>query len=307
MCRCRNHSPMKRKLSTLLAMVMVSAFCLTGCGNNTKQPDAPTEPASADEPVTANEPTPDAPEEQPEEEPAEDQKPEKATSGDTAILVVSFGTSYEDNRSLSIGGVEDAIKKAFPEYDIRRAFTAQIVIDRVAREQGEEIDNVQQALDRAVADGVKNLVIQPTHLMNGFEYEELMDEVNNYWNDFDQIVVGEPLLTSDEDFNKVIAAITAETASYADDGTAIVFMGHGTEAESNQVYGKLQTMLTEAGFGNYFIGTVEADPEDPESWYSVLTAEGYEVEALLKGLGEISAIQELYVAHTQAAIDSLAQ
>lgn len=263
-------------------------------------------------------------------------------SKDTAILAVSFGTSYNDSRDITIGAIENSIADAFPTYPVRRAFTAQIIIDKLVERDGLEIDNVTQALDRAVADGIRTLIVQPTHLMNGLEYADLVKELDEYRSDFDQIVLGEPLLTSDADYEAVIQAITEDTKAYDDGETAIVYMGHGTEAESNQVYGNMQEKLTAAGYTNYYVGTVEAEPtledvikalkeagtykkvvlqplmvvagdhanndmagEEEDSWRIALEAEGYEVESRLTGLGELAAIRELYVKHTQVAIDSL--
>ena len=253
--------------------------------------------------------------------------------GPNELLVVSFGTSFNDSRRLTIGAVEGALEEAFPDWSVRRAFTAQIIIDHVESRDGMHIDNVAEALDRAVDNGVENLVVQPTHLMAGLEYEELEEQLAEYA-DVMNIYLGVNLLNTDEDFETVISAITEATADYDDGKTAIVFMGHGTEAESNAVYAKMQDMITADGFENYYIGTVEADPslddviaaiadkgyervilrplmvvagdhanndmaaeDDPESWYSAFTAEGYEVECVLEGLGQLPAIQDLYVAH----------
>lgn len=262
---------------------------------------------------------------------------------DQAIMVVSFGTSYNDSREITIGAIEGAIQEAFPEYDVRRAFTSQIIIDKLEERDGLDIDNVTEALDRAIEDGVKTLVIQPTHLMDGYEYNDVADEVAEYADQFEKVVIAAPLLTSEEDFKNVAAAITEATAEYDDGETAICFMGHGTEAESNQVYAKLQDVLTEEGYENYFVGTVEATPslddvlaavgegnykkavleplmvvagdhanndmagDEEDSWKTAFEGAGYEVECLIKGLGQIESIQQMYVEHTQAAIDSLAK
>ena len=261
--------------------------------------------------------------------------------GDTELLVVSFGTSYNDSRRETIGAIEKAMQKAFPDYAVRRGFTSQIIIDHVKDRDGEVIDNVGEALDRAVANGVKNLVIQPTHLMNGLEYNDLVNEVAQYSDAFESVAIGLPLLTSDEDFQIVADAIVKATASYDDGKTAICFMGHGTEAESNAVYAKMQQVLTEGGHANYFVGTVEATPSledvlalvqagsyervvlqplmivagdhanndmagnEEGSWKTTFEAAGYQVECLVNGLGELEAVQNLLVAHAQAAIDAL--
>lgn len=259
--------------------------------------------------------------------------------GETELLVVSFGTSFNDNRRLTIGAIEEAMEKAFPDYSVRRGFTAQIVIDHIQRRDGEVIDNMTQALDRAVDNGVKTLIVQPTHLMDGFEYNDVADEVAQYADAFDKIVMGAPLLTSDEDFQIVAQAMVDATAQYDDGKTAICFMGHGTEAQSNAVYGKMQKVLTDGGHANYFVGTVEAEPsldtvlelvkagnyekvvlqpmmivagdhanndmagDDADTWKTAFEGAGYQVECVLKGLGEYEAIQHLLVDHVKDAIN----
>lgn len=258
-------------------------------------------------------------------------------------MVVSFGTSYNDNRRLTIGAIEEAIEKAFPDYSVRRGFTSQIIIDHVKTRDNIAIDNVGEALARAEKNGVKNLVIQPTHLMNGLEYTDLVNEVAEYSDAFDQVAVGQPLLTSEDDFKAVIKVITEATAQYDDGETAICFMGHGTEAESNQVYAKMQEMLTAAGYKNYYVGTVEAAPglddvlamvqagdyksvvleplmivagdhanndmagDEEDSWKTTFENAGYEVTCLVRGLGEMEGIQQIFVEHARAAVDSLAK
>lgn len=261
--------------------------------------------------------------------------------GEKELLAVSFGTSYNDSRRRTIGAIEDALEEAFPEYSVRRGFTSQIIIDRVKSRDQIEIDNVTQALERAASNGVKRLVVQPTHLMNGLEYNDLVDEVAAYSDAFQEVTVGEPLLTSDEDFQKVIQAVVNSTAEYDDGQTAICLMGHGTEAESNQVYGKMQEMFKEAGYANYYVGTVEASPslddvmaavkegeyenvvlmplmivagdhanndmagDEEGSWKRTFEDAGYQVTCILKGLGELKEIQQIFAEHAQAAMDSL--
>ena len=260
--------------------------------------------------------------------------------GENEILVVSFGTSFNDSRRLTIGGIENAIREAFPDWSVRRAFTSQIIIDHVNKRDGVKIDNVKEALDRAVDNGVKNLVVQPTHLMAGLEYHDLEEEVMSYADAFESITMGENLLAEDGDFEEVAKIITARTAEYDDGETAICFMGHGTEAESNAVYAKMQEVLTADGFENYFVGTVEATPsledvmaavgegeykrvvlmplmvvagdhanndmagDEEDSWKSQFEAEGYSVECVLEGLGQQPEIQELYVEHLQKFVES---
>ena len=262
--------------------------------------------------------------------------------GEKELLVVSFGTSFNDNRRLTIGAIEDALEEAISDFSVRRGFTAQIIIDHVQRRDGEVIDNVTEALDRAVNNEVKTLVVQPTHLMDGLEYHDLEAELAGYADAFEQIVLGKPLLTSDDDFARVAEAVVEATAEFDDGETAIVFMGHGTEADSNAIYEKMQGVLADAGHEHYYVGTVEAaptledvmakvgegeykkvvlrplmvvagdhanndmaDPEDPESWYSQFTAAGYEVTTVLEGLGQLPAIRQIYVEHAQEAISSL--
>lgn len=340
---------MRKRKMVLLAAVMTAAWCLAGCGSSTGASAPGTVLEATEEKTTETVMPGGASEKRDEAQTAREKGKTEASAeeaesrkGDTAILVVSFGTSYQENRDITIGAIERAVADAFPEYEVRRAFTAQIIIDILRERDGLEIDNVTEALDRAVADGVHNLIVQPTHLMNGLEYQDLMAELEEYREDFDQIAVGDPLLTSDEDFEAVARAITDAVGSYEDGETAIVYMGHGTEAESNQVYAKMQDTLDAEGFENYYIGTVEAEPtledivaalkengsyrrvvlaplmlvagdhanndmagEEKDSWKSVLTAEGYEVECLLQGLGELEAIRQIYVEHVKAAAESL--
>lgn len=313
-----------------------------GCGNTDElttvlvnpSPAAQTQPAAKNGTAT----------EQADMETQPETAQESTEDGKRAILVVSFGTSYNESRDLTIGAIENAIADAFPEYEVRRAFTSQIIIDKLAKRDGLIIDNVGGALDRAVADGITTLVVQPTHLMDGYEYTDLAEELAEYQPQFETVVLGAPLLTSDADFDAVADAITARTADYDDGQTAICFMGHGTESDANSVYPKLQETLTEKGYTNYYVGTVEAEPslddvlaavganadytkvvleplmvvsgdhatndmagDEDDSWKSCFTAAGYEVTCLLEGLGQNDDICKLYVSHTQDAIDSITE
>ncbi len=259
--------------------------------------------------------------------------------GEKELLVVSFGTSFNDSRRLTIGAIEDAMEEAFGDYSVRRAFTSNIIIDHVNERDGYLIDDVETALNRAIDNGVKKLVVQPTHLMNGLEYTDLYDEIAQYSDAFESVSIGEPLFSSDADMDAVKDILIDWTKEYDDGKTAIVFMGHGTEAESNGVYQKMQDIFTEDGNENYFVGTVEAVPslddvikkvsegdyervilepmmvvagdhanndmagDEEGSWKSAFEAEGYEVECLLRGLGENEDIQALYVEHAKAAME----
>lgn len=301
---------MKRKLAVLLAVLM-TFICLGGCSGNEKR-----ETAGESGLMEAQE----------------------QTQSDTVILVVSFGTSYNDSRDVTIGAIETAIAEAFPEYETRRAFTSQIIIDKLKERDGLEIDNVEEALDRAVSDGVKELIVQPTHLMDGYEYTDLAKALTDYVDRFDKIILSKPLLSDEADFDAIMSAITEKTASYDDGETAICFMGHGTEADSNGVYEKLARKLWDNGYENYYIGTVEAQPslddvlasmegkgyrrvvleplmvvagdhanndmagDEEGSWKTILTQKGYEVECVMEGLGQIPAVRDRYVEHVKTAV-----
>ena len=281
--------------------------------------------------------------------------------GDNELLVVSFGTSINGRRAADIGGIEKALQTAYPDWSVRRAFTAQIIINHVQARDDEKIDNMDQALQRAVDNGVKNLVVQPTHLMHGAEYDELTEAVESYKDKFESVTIAEPLLGEvgdsddavNDDKKAVAEAITAEavkTAGYDDldaaeaDGTAFVFMGHGTSHTAKISYSQMQSQMNDLGYKNVFIGTVEGEPEDTaceaviekikeagykkvvlrplmvvagdhanndmagddeDSWKSQFEASGAfdKIDTQIAGLGEIAAIQDLYVAHTKAAMD----
>ena len=202
--------------------------------------------------------------------------------GENEILAVSFGTSFNDSRVADIKGIEDALQEAYPDWSVRRAFTAQIIINHVQARDDEKIDNMDQALQRAVDNGVKNLVVQPTHLMHGAEYDEMVEAIDGYKDKFESVAIAEPMLGEvgddatviNDDKKAVAQAITDEAvkaAGYdsmeaaAEDGTAFVFMGHGTSHTANVTYDQMQTQMEELGFTNAFIGTVEGKPEDTAS------------------------------------------
>ena len=214
--------------------------------------------------------------------------------GDNELLVVSFGTSFNDSRTADIGGIEKALQTAYPDWSVRRAFTAQIIINHVQARDGEKIDNVDQALERAVDNGVKNLVVQPTHLMRGAEYDELVEAVENYKDKFETVKIAEPLLGEvgadadavNSDKEAVAKALTAEAVKDAgydsldaakEDGTAFVFMGHGTSHTAKVSYSQMQTQMKDLGYDNVFIGTVEGEPEETscESVIDAVEKAGY--------------------------------
>ncbi len=214
--------------------------------------------------------------------------------GENEILVVSFGTSFNDSRAKDIGGIEKAIAAAYPDWSVRRAFTAQIIINHVQAREDAPIDNMTQALDRAVANGVKNLVVQPTHLMHGAEYDEMKGVVDSYADKFESVAISEPLLgtvgaTADEinaDKEIVAQAVTAEAVKEAgfdsleaakDAGIAFVFMGHGTSHTAKVSYTQMQNQMAALGYDNVWIGTVEGEPEETacENVIDAVAAAGY--------------------------------
>lgn len=281
--------------------------------------------------------------------------------GENELLVVSFGTSYNDSRVNDIKSIEDALQEAYPDWSVRRAFTAQIIINHIQARDGEKIDNMPQALERAVANGVKNLVVQPTHLMHGAEYDEMCAAIDEYRDQFESVSIAEPLLgevgsdasvinADKEAVAKAITAAAVEASGFdsleaaKEAGTAFVFLGHGTAHVARVSYSQMSTQMQQLGYENVFIGTVEGEPEetacesvieevraagyttvilrplmvvagdhanndmagsDDDSWKPMFEGAGFTVDCQIAGLGGIADIQALYIAHTQAAIDSL--
>ena len=214
--------------------------------------------------------------------------------GENELLVVSFGTSYNDSRVADIKGIEDALQEANPDWSVRRAFTAQIIINHIQARDGEKIDNMDQALERAVANGVKNLVVQPTHLMHGAEYDEMCEAIEAYRDKFESVCIAEPMLgevgsdatvinTDKEAVAKAITAAAVADAGFEsldaarDAGTAFVFMGHGTAHVAKVTYSQMNTQMQNLGYENVFIGTVEGEPEETacEAVIEAVKAAGY--------------------------------
>jgi len=281
--------------------------------------------------------------------------------GENELLVVSFGTSYNDSRVNDIKSIEDALQEAYPDWSVRRAFTAQIIINHIQARDGEKIDNMTQALERAVANGVKNLVVQPTHLMHGAEYDEMCAAIDDYRDNFDSVSIAEPLLgevgsdatvinADKEAVAKAVTAAAVEASGFdsleaaKEAGAAFVLLGHGTAHVARVSYSQMSTQMQQLGYENVFIGTVEGEPEetacesviekvqaagyttvilrplmvvagdhanndmagsDDDSWKPMFEDAGFTVDCQIAGLGGIADIQTLYIAHTQAAIDSL--
>ena len=259
------------------------------------------------------------------------------------LLVVSFGTTSAESRRLNIGSVEQAIGEAAGEdWNVCRCFTSQTIINIIAKKEGVRTDSIAEALEKAAAAGVKNLVVQPTHLMKGLEYDKLCSKLADHADLFRNLAVGDPLLTSAEDFGRAADALIEASSGYEDGMTALVLMGHGTEAAANGIYSKMQDVLDSKGKNDYFVGTVEAEPslddvikavgagrykrvvlrplmlvagnhavndmaspDDPDSWYSRFSAEGYETICIIEGLGQLPAIRSIYADHANRAIASL--
>ena len=245
-----------------------------------------------------------------------------------ALLVVSFGTSYNESRSKTIEAIEQEIAAEFPTYELRRAFTSRIIIDILKKRDNIFIDGVEEAMEKLAAEGFKRVIIQPTLVMGGEEYEE---------DSFDQLIMGAPLLSSEEDYLKLTHILTEDTKEYDSEGTEIVFMGHGSEHEANATYHRLAGILKKKGYTRYHVGTVEAEPSfddvkeqldrkesrhavlqpmmivcgdhahndmagvDSDSWKSRLEADGYDVICRLKGMGEIEGVRRMFVEHAREA------
>ncbi|MEA5143615.1 MAG: sirohydrochlorin cobaltochelatase [Oscillibacter sp.] len=262
----------------------------------------------------------------------------KSTYPNPVLLVVSFGTSYNDSRDVTIGAVESALRTAYPDYEVRQAFTSQTIIDILAKRDNLHIDNVTQAMEKMAAQGVKQVVIQPTTVMSGFEYSDMVKEVSAFSEKFESLSIGMPLLSSDNDYTRLAKEITGGTAQYDQAGTAVVFMGHGTGSDANSTYTKLQQTLASQGHSRYFIGTVEATPtladvmadvkasgatkvvllplmivagdhanndmagNEPDSWKMQFKSAGYDVECVIKGLAQMYGVRQMFVDHAAAAM-----
>ena len=253
------------------------------------------------------------------------------------LLAVSFGSSHNDAREAAIGAIENSLQRANPEYEVRRAFTSRAVINIIAECENLKTDDVDKAMQRIVADDIKEVIIQPTHILPGKEYDGIIAAVKPYAAKLESLRIGVPLLTSDSDYDALVRALVCETEEYNAPDTAIVFMGHGTRHAANNAYSKLQRNFFEAGYSNYFVGTFEADPSlkdimsalsktaakkvillplmvtagvhacgimagsENGSWKTELEKAGYQTECVLKGLGEYLSVQQIFAEHANDA------
>lgn len=256
-----------------------------------------------------------------------------------ALLAVSFGTSHAGTREKTIGEIERNIAAAYPEYEVRRAFTSGMILNVLEKRDGILIDNVAEAMNRLVGDGFHEIMVQPTHVIPGDEYDDMVADVMMFRDRFDKIEVGAPLLYTTEDYRKVICAVMDQFPGLSN-RDALVLMGHGTGHPINAAYAALDYHFKDMGFPNVFVGTVEGYPEvetvlkqvkaygpgkvimlplmvvagdhavndmagdEEDSWKTIFENAGFEVECILKGLGEFQAIRDIYLEHIAQALDS---
>lgn len=263
------------------------------------------------------------------------------TSDKKAILVASFGTSYNDNRAKTIGAIEDLVRDSYPDWDVRRAFTSKMIIRKLKERDGEVVDYVTDAMDRLSSEGYGTVVVQPTHVMNGMEYDDVVRIVSEHVGNIPVLRMGKPLLTTSEDYDSLISALEDTLIPELGEGEALVLMGHGSEHYANATYSQLQIKLWLSGHENVFVTTVEGFPEfddtiefmkrggyecallfplmvvagdhanndmagdEDDSLRSVLEAEGISVRCIVKGLGEYPEFRELFLNHIREVTDSL--
>lgn len=255
-----------------------------------------------------------------------------------AILVVSFGTSFNSTREVTIDAIENEISAAFPDYAIYRAWTSKMIIAKVAKRDNVHIDNVKEAFIRMASDGIRQVIVQPTHVINGYENDRMKEDALSFQDQFDSIAFGDPLLTSEDD-NESVVRIIADEFKDLGDADALVLMGHGADHYANSIYAAMDYLFKDRGHKNIFLGTVEAYPmldslvrlvseyspekvvlspfmivagdhanndmagDGEDSWASHFKKAGYHVECVLKGLGEYPGIRKMFVQHAQAAME----
>ncbi len=321
---------MNAKLAAAFSVICALIFCLlAGCANNGGASGGVTAPpadSSADSGY--------------EEGVSPSDSIVSTAAAEKVLLVVSFGTSFNKSRDLTIGGIEAALKSAYPDYQVRRAFTSQIIIDKLAERDKLYIDNIEQAMERLVLDRVKEVVIQPTTMLNGYEYDDVIAAITPYAGKFDSFKVGKPLLSGDADYSAVADIMISEMAAFEADGTAVLLMGHGTHHEANAAYPRFEEALRSKGHDDILVGTVEGGVliedlqallkgtdikkvvmrpfmivagdhanndmagDEADSWKSILAADGYTVETVMEGLGQIKGIQDVFIRHVRDALDS---
>lgn len=259
-------------------------------------------------------------------------------TGDKELIVASFGTSFFETRIRTICAIEDRMEQEFPDFSIRRAFTSEMIIRKLKKSYNINIDNLEEALLRGLRNGVKEIVVQPTLLMDGIEYHKVNEIVDRFRSSFETVSVGAPLLNTRDDLFDLTKCLTDRLAQFDDGKTAVCLMGHGTEAQSNEVYAEFEQVLHEMGHKNYCIGTVEAKPNvydllnkirgldvnrvvlmplmivagdhatndmagsDESSWKSIFEKAGYSVACVMEGLGEFQDVQNIFVRHVRALI-----
>lgn len=259
------------------------------------------------------------------------------TNDKKALLVVSFGTSHAETREKTIGAIEESIAMAYPEYEVRRAFTSGMILKVLEKRDGIVIDNVAEAMNRLVSDGFHEVLVQPTHVISGEEYDNMVTDVRMFADKFEKITIGAPLLYHTEDYRRVIQAVMEQFPDFSE-REALVLMGHGTEHPINPAYAALDYQFKDMGYDNVFVGTVEAYPdvdtvlkqveayqpdkivllplmvvagdhavndmagEEADSWKTIFENAGYEVNCILKGLGEFQSIREIYLEHISKAM-----
>lgn len=259
------------------------------------------------------------------------------TEDKKALLVVSFGTSHAETREKTIGAIEKNIASAYPDHEVRRAFTSGMILKVLEKRDGIVIDNVAEAMNRLVSDGFEEVLVQPTHVIPGDEYDEMVGDVIMFEDRFDKVSIGTPLLYDTEDYRKVISAVMEQFPDLGE-REALVLMGHGTEHPINAVYAALDYMFKDMGYPNVFVGTVEAYPgvetalkqvkafrpekvilmplmvvagdhaindmagDEEDSWKSIFEKAGCKVECILKGLGEFQAVRDIYLEHIAQVI-----
>lgn len=256
-----------------------------------------------------------------------------------ALLVVSFGTSHAETREKTIGAIERDIAASFPEYEVRRAFTSGMILKVLEKRDGIVIDNVTEAMNRLADDGFREVLVQPTHVIPGDEYNDMVKAVAEFRDQFDEITIGTPLLYRTEDYQKVILAVIEQFPDLPEKA-ALVLMGHGTGHPINAAYAALDYQIKDMGYKNVFVGTVEGYPdletvlrqveayrpekvillplmvvagdhaindmagEEEDSWKNVFEKAGFKVSCVLKGLGELQPIRGIYLEHVAQAIES---